>query len=69
MKKKKVKDRHLDTPSEANRDKHINFLALEENDIDPSDAPSGGYLDPSKNPKKVSDKHPRDREDGGKEQH
>ena len=24
--KRKPKDRHLDTPSEANRDKHINFL-------------------------------------------
>ena len=30
-------DRHLDTPSEANRDKHINFVALENNDADPAD--------------------------------
>ena len=30
--KKNVKDRHLDVPSEANRDKHINFEALENND-------------------------------------
>jgi len=31
------KDRHLETPSEANRDKHINFLAREQGDIDPAD--------------------------------
>ena len=31
------KDRHLDIPSEANRDKHINFLALENNGQDPAD--------------------------------
>jgi hypothetical protein len=47
MKKKSVKqstqqppqatDRHLETPSEANRDKHINFVALENNDVDPAD--------------------------------
>ena len=40
------KDRHLDTPSEANRDKHINFAALENNDEDPADAPSFGKLSP-----------------------
>ena len=26
---KKQKDRHLDVPAEANRDKHINFIAEE----------------------------------------
>jgi len=31
------KDRHLDAPGEANRDKHINFLAEENGDIDPAD--------------------------------
>jgi hypothetical protein len=31
------KDRHLDTPGEANRDKHINFLAEENGDVDPAD--------------------------------
>lgn len=30
-------DRHLETPSEANRDKHINFTALENNDPHPAD--------------------------------
>lgn len=33
---KTIKDRHLDVPEEANRDKHINFLAEEEGDVDPS---------------------------------
>jgi hypothetical protein len=30
------KDRHLSAPGEANRDKHINFVALEQGDPDPS---------------------------------
>ena len=42
--KKKIKDRHLDVPSEANRDKHINFVAIENKEIDPSLMPSNGYL-------------------------
>jgi hypothetical protein len=41
---KKIPDRHLDIPSEANRDKHINFTALENNDTDPADQPSTGKL-------------------------
>jgi hypothetical protein len=40
----KVPDRHLDTPSEANRDKHINFAALENDDADPADQPATGKL-------------------------
>jgi hypothetical protein len=36
---KKIDDRHLDIPSEANRDKHINFTALENDDKDPADEP------------------------------
>ena len=35
--KKEQKDRHLETPAEANRDKHINFVALENLDMDPAD--------------------------------
>jgi hypothetical protein len=31
------KDRHLDVPGEANRDKHINFLAEENGDVDPAE--------------------------------
>jgi hypothetical protein len=38
-KQRPPKDRHLDTPGEANRDKHINFVALENNDPDPADIP------------------------------
>ena len=42
--KRKPKDRHLDTPSEANRDMHINFIALENDEADPSDLPATGKL-------------------------
>ena len=41
---KAPKDRHLDIPAEANRDKHINFVALENNDIDPADEKATGKL-------------------------
>jgi hypothetical protein len=34
-------DRHLQTPGEANRDKHINFEAIESGDNDPSNDDSG----------------------------
>ncbi len=47
--KKKVKDRHLDLPSEANRDKHINFVALERDEEDPADSKASGKL-ADKNP-------------------
>ena len=50
--KKKVHDRHLDVPAEANRDKHINFVALENNQRDPADEPPSGKLAPTANPKK-----------------
>jgi hypothetical protein len=30
-------DRHLQTPGEANRDKHINFVAEERGEKDPAD--------------------------------
>ena len=36
-KKQEPKDRHLDVPAEANRDKHINFVAEENGEIDPAD--------------------------------
>jgi len=42
--KKKPKDRHLDVPGEANRDKHINFVALENGDEDPADMPAKGTM-------------------------
>jgi len=44
--KKKPADRHIDVPAEANRDKHINFLALENRDTDPADEPATGKLAP-----------------------
>lgn len=56
--KKKPKDRHLDVPAEANRDRHINFVALERNEQDQADAPATGKLadkdetDKKKNSKK-----------------
>jgi len=40
----KIKDRHLDIPSEANRDKHVNFVAQERGDGDPSLEPPGNNL-------------------------
>jgi hypothetical protein len=42
----KERDRHLDTPAEANRDKHINFVALETGDSDPADPRPTGKLRP-----------------------
>ena len=59
--KKKPADRHIDVPAEANRDKHINFLALEKGETDPADEPATGKMAPGKhksenrkNPKKES---------------
>ena len=42
---KKPRDRHLDVPGEANRDKHINFVANERSEMDPSKDRSTGSLD------------------------
>jgi hypothetical protein len=39
---KKPKDRHLDMPGEANRDKHVNFIAEENGARDPATLPSTG---------------------------
>ena len=44
--KKKPADRHIDVPAEANRDKHINFTALENGETDPADEPATGKLAP-----------------------
>jgi hypothetical protein len=41
---KKQKDRHLDVPAEANRDKHINFVAEEKNEMDPAQEAATGAL-------------------------
>jgi hypothetical protein len=37
-------DRHLDMPSEANRDKHVNFVAQERGETDPASEPNSGKL-------------------------
>lgn len=55
--KKKSRDRHLDIPSEANRDKHINFTALENEETDPADLPATGQLSGEK---KLSEKKKRE---------
>lgn len=44
MEKKKPRDRHLDVPAEANRDRHINFVALERGERDEADSPATGKL-------------------------
>ena len=46
--KKKPADRHIDVPGEANRDKHINFTALENGETDPADEPATGKFAPGK---------------------
>jgi hypothetical protein len=46
--KKKPEDRHIDVPAEANRDKHINFIALENKETDPADEPATGKLAPDR---------------------
>jgi len=48
--KKKTNDRHLGVPAEANRDKHLNFVALENGDTDPADVPPEGKLTGKKSP-------------------
>jgi len=53
-KKSKERDRHLDAPAEANRDKHINFAALETGVSDPANqmTEKTGRPNPKNNRKK-----------------
>jgi hypothetical protein len=44
-KKEEPKDRHLDVPAEANRDKHINFVAEERGEKDPADEIKSNILE------------------------
>ena len=44
-KKQEPKDRHLDVPAEANRDKHINFVAEERGEKDPADEMKSNNLE------------------------
>ena len=61
--KKKPSDRHLDVPAEANRDKHINFLALENNDKDPADIPAKKKLSERKSSNKKNGETDRTNKD------
>ena len=42
--KRKTKDRNIDIPAEANRGKHINFVAIEEGETDPRNDNMKGAL-------------------------
>jgi hypothetical protein len=44
IRREKPVDRHLDIPAEANRDKHVNFLAQETGETDPATEPDSGRL-------------------------
>ena len=52
-KKQLQQDRHLQTPGEANRDKHINFVAEEKGEKDPADEGRADQTE-NKNPKKLT---------------
>jgi len=66
-KQKTPRDRHLDVPAEANRDKHINFLALENNDPSPDEeSTDSDNREVRKNKKTLTEKrtlNPRNLED------
>jgi hypothetical protein len=54
----------MDVPAEANRDKHINFMALENRETDPADVPPIGKLAPDqqeRNSKRRSKKESKDK--------
>ena len=51
--KQEPKDRHLDVPAEANRDKHINFVAEELGEKDPADEEKSKNLE-----KRIPDSEP-----------
>ena len=48
-KQQEQQDRHLQSPGEANRDKHINFVAIESGDPDPADEDTTKIYDAEKN--------------------
>jgi len=53
---RKQQDRHLDVPAEANRDKHVNFIAQESNETDPAREASTGPLAKNNNQRKKGNK-------------
>src|SRR2546423_1602429 len=56
--KQQEQDRHLQNPGEANRDKHINFLAEERGEKDPADEGISGNINKESSNKNVK-KHYR----------
>ena len=56
---KKLIDRHRDIPAEANRDKHINFDAVESDDTDPSGEASTGLVGNVSTEKTIMEKKSR----------
>jgi len=56
---KKEKDRHLDVPAEANRDKRINFTAKERSEIDPAEEKIKGALNDSSTSQRDKQKEDR----------
>ena len=52
----KKTDRHLQAPQEANRDKHINFKAIEDGDADPAAENTGNEETQSSFKEKVVEK-------------
>lgn len=60
--RRKNNDRHLGPPAEANRDKHINYVALENNELDPANDLADERGAPRKNAgnkQPASMKHPK----------
>ena len=58
---KKEQDRILQTPSEANRDKHVNFVAQEQDDVDPATENSNSLLNRQKQEEKKEEKRKKNK--------
>ena len=60
--KQREQDRHLQAPGEANRDKHINFLAEERGEENPADEgrnTTAGNRTGNKSREKITDEGPK----------
>jgi len=60
---KNIKDRHLDVPSEANRDKHIDFIARENGEIELAEERPEGKLAPEKSEERKVEKNRDEKSD------
>jgi hypothetical protein len=58
-------DRHLQAPGEANRDKHINFTALERGEEDPADIDDSKIHLTDDSTLQTREEKDRDNEEGG----